>query len=240
MPRTWHKARLIHWEQAGPRVRRFWIQAHHLDSFDYQAGQFITFDLPTGEKRIDRWRSYSIASIPDGSNVIELAILYMPGGKASEYFFHELKPGDELSFRGPVGAFTFDASPSYHRHVMICTGTGVVPYRSMIHLGLQQTDKRFHLIYGTRHASEILYLDEWQWLSEVYPERFQLDVCLSREENEAYRHGYVHQVYETHYLQPAPDRLFYLCGWSEMIDQAQKKLETLGNSLAQIRVELYG
>lgn len=51
------------------------MEVPELASFDFQPGQFVTLDLPIHEKLNKRWRSYSIASWPDGSNVFELVIV---------------------------------------------------------------------------------------------------------------------------------------------------------------------
>jgi len=242
MPRKWHKARLLHRELAGPRAMRLWIHLYELDRYDYEPGQFITFDLPTGTKRIDRWRSYSIASAPDGSAILEFAILYMPGGKASEYFFKEIKDGDELSLQGPKGIFTRAhlADMPISRHVMICTGTGVVPYRSMLReMSEHGIQEPVHLIYGTRSEAELLYTDEWARYETSLP-GFRYTACLSREDHPDHTSGYVHQVYQKYYAEHDPQRIFYLCGWSQMIDEAMENLIALGNESRQIRVELYG
>jgi CDP-4-dehydro-6-deoxyglucose reductase len=53
-------------------TKRFWIQVPELETFDFIPGQFVTLDLPIHEKPNKRWRSYSIASPPDGSNTFEL------------------------------------------------------------------------------------------------------------------------------------------------------------------------
>ncbi|MEJ7680423.1 MAG: FAD-binding oxidoreductase [Segetibacter sp.] len=67
-------------------THRFWIQIPEVESFDFIPGQFVTLDLPIHEKKNKRWRSYSIASAPDKTNVIELVIVLLEGG-AGYYLF---------------------------------------------------------------------------------------------------------------------------------------------------------
>ena len=93
-------------EQATENTRRYWIELPETPVFDFKPGQFVTLDLPIHEQRNKRWRSYSIASSPDGSNVIELVIVYLEGGAGTTYFFSEIKEGSELTLRGPQGVFT--------------------------------------------------------------------------------------------------------------------------------------
>ena len=69
-------------------------------------GQFVTLDLPIHEKSSKRWRSYSIASWPDRTNVFELIIVLDKKGAGTPYLFNEVEVGTRLSFRGPQGVFT--------------------------------------------------------------------------------------------------------------------------------------
>ncbi|MEI9957582.1 MAG: hypothetical protein WDM90_15090 [Ferruginibacter sp.] len=65
--------------------------------------------------------------------------------------FNEVVVGSEISFRGPVGIFTLPdvLDTDYY---LICTGTGIAPFRSMLHsIALQDTlHKNVYLIFGTR------------------------------------------------------------------------------------------
>jgi CDP-4-dehydro-6-deoxyglucose reductase len=78
----------------------------NLSSFDFIPGQFVTLDLPIHEKSNKRWRSYSIASWPDGSNIFELVIVLNQRRCRNAVPFPSVKVGSELVFRGPQGVFT--------------------------------------------------------------------------------------------------------------------------------------
>ncbi len=224
-----------------------------MDSFDFKAGQFVTMDLPIGEKRRDRWRSYSIANAPDGTNVLEFCIVYLEGGRGTTWFFDEAKLGTTIKFKGPTGTFVLPEEIE-HDLVFICTGTGVAPFRSMIGdiCRRRKNSKSIHLIFGTRHTEGILYREEFEKFVAEMP-GFQFDVALSREKDlpelvpnslrEApfgIHSGYVHPVYLEKYAQPDPDRQFYLCGWTEMVDEVRENLVDLGYDCSQVKFELYG
>src|SRR6266705_3791843 len=102
----WRTGKVIRIADETKDTRRFWIQVPELESFDFTPGQFVTLDLPIHEKPNKRWRSYSIASWPDGTNVFELVIVLLEGGLGTTYLFNEVKVGDDLTFRGPQGKFT--------------------------------------------------------------------------------------------------------------------------------------
>jgi CDP-4-dehydro-6-deoxyglucose reductase len=241
MPWNWYDSTLIRIEDASPTTKRFWVELKSEDSFDFKAGQFVTMDLPIHEKRLKRWRSYSIANPPDKTNILEFCIVNLPGGDASQYFFQDIKIGDNIRFKGPSGGFYFPEKLN-RGLVLICTGTGVAPYRSML---LDLINKRkeippIHLIFGTRFQEGVLYKDEFEKLERELAD-FKYSIVLSREDNWSGYKGYVHQVYLKEYLDQANQFDFYLCGWKEMIDEAVLQLVTkLKVPKNQIRYELYG
>ncbi|NND31310.1 MAG: oxidoreductase, partial [Saprospiraceae bacterium] len=90
MPWKWYDSQVVNIVDLSPNTKSFWLQIDDIDSLDYTPGQFITLDLPIGEKRINRWRSYSIANLPKQDGLIELCIVHFDGGLASEYLFDKV------------------------------------------------------------------------------------------------------------------------------------------------------
>ena len=234
----WREAKVIRIEQETPDTRRFWLELCGLEKFDFIPGQFITLDLPIHEKANKRWRSYSIASWPDESNVIELIIVLNPNGLGTNHLFNEIKIGSILSYRGPQGVFILK-QPIEKDLFLICTGTGVAPFRSMVHHLLQTkaTDRNIYLIYGCRKKNNLMYYDELREL-EIKFSNFHYLPTLSREEWEG-QTGYVHDIYEQICLQKTPAS-FYLCGWKDMIDEAKERITNMGYDKKDIHIELYG
>ena len=106
MPQPWRTGRVIRIEDETSSTKRFWIEVPDVESFDFKPGQFVTLDLPIHEKPNKRWRSYSIASWPDGTNIFELVIVLLEGGLGTQYLFNHVSVGSELTLRGPLGVFT--------------------------------------------------------------------------------------------------------------------------------------
>lgn len=219
-------------------TKRFMIRVPGMDRFDFKPGQFVTLDLPIHEKKNKRWRSYSIASPPYDDNLFELLIVLVEDGLGTNYIFQEIAEGSELLLRGPSGVFTLP-EPVEHDYFMICTGTGIAPFRSMLqHAHRQkQTLQSTYLIFGTREQRDLLYHQEMKNLASVLP-GFHYIPTLSRETWDG-RTGYVHAVYEE-LCANKPDAHFLLCGWKNMIDEARKRLNDLGYPKQQIHFELYG
>ncbi len=229
-------------------TRRYFIQVDELEQFDFKAGQFVTLDLPIHEQKNKRWRSYSIASWPDGSNVYELLIVLLEGGAGTTYLFNEVHVGSQLIFRGPQGIFTLPEKIEKDLF-FICTGTGIAPFRSMLNdLKLHQVaHENLYLIYGCRTQSDLLYFNEMKELEEKL-EKFSFIPTLSRETWNGHS-GYVHALYEEicrknneacERLEDLKPACFYLCGWKFMIDDARKKILELGYDKKSIHFELYG
>lgn len=244
MPAIWYEAEVIAINNLTFNVKSFSLQVKDSSEFKFKAGQFITFDLPVGEKRLQRWKSYSLANAPDGSNLLELCIVHFPDGLGSSYFFKEVKVGTVLKFKGPEGGFHIPDLISTDL-VLICTGTGIAPFISMLRYIYSNNveHKRIHLIFGTRTASDVLYLDELKkFESEITG--FSYDITLSRDltdlEDPHFHTGYVHSMY----LQDCTyenTTHFYICGWSKMIDEAVDNLFTvLKVARDKIHYELYG
>ena len=95
MLQPWLKCEVIKTEDITHSTRRFWIQIPELEKFDFEPGQFVTFDLPIHEQRNKRWRSYSIASAPDGTNIFELVIVLMEDGLGTPHLFNDVTVGSE-------------------------------------------------------------------------------------------------------------------------------------------------
>ena len=234
----WRLCKIIRIQEEAPETLRFWFQVNELDRFDFEPGQFVTLDLPIHEKPNKRWRSYSISSWPDGSNVFELIIVRNETGPGTNFLFNDAGVGTEISFRGPQGIFTLPEKME-NDLFLICTGTGIAPFRSMLHHILLHDipHKDIFLIFGTRNRESLLYYKELKELSEQHPEFHYIPV-LSREEWEGHT-GYVHDAYAQLVTKKQPAD-FFLCGWKNMIQEAKQRIQELGYDKKSIHQEIYG
>jgi len=257
MLQPWRKGKVIRILDETPSTRRFWIEVPEIESFDFKPGQFVTLDLPIHEKPNKRWRSYSIASWPDGTNVFELVIVLLEGGLGTAYLFNEITVGSELTLRGPQGVFVLPEVIDRDLF-LICTGTGIAPFRAMTRhiLNQQIPHQKIYLVFGCRLFGDCLYGRELKELEkELHGFRYIPTFSREKEPGEHYKTGYVHGVYEeiiheemkqlnsllhpdaTTSVKPA---YFYLCGWKNMIDDAKQKILALGYDKKSIHLELYG
>ncbi|HMO63569.1 MAG TPA: FAD-dependent oxidoreductase [Ferruginibacter sp.] len=234
----WRTGKVIRIEDETSDTKRYWIEVPELPAFDFKPGQFVTLDLPIHEKPNKRWRSYSIASNPDGSNVFELVIVLNKEGAGTPWLFSNVTVGTELTFRGAQGVFTLN-EPVEKDLFLICTGTGIAPFRSMvkdIHLN-NKPHKNIYLIFGCRTKDTLLYYPELTQLQAEMP-GFQYIPTLSREQWEG-RSGYVHAIYEE-LCADRKEASFFLCGWRGMLDEAKKRILDMGYDKKAIHLEIYG
>ena len=103
---------------------------------DFVPGQFIQVHFNYADGTPTR-RSYSLATIHDHAlgpgDAVEIAVSYVPGGAATA-LFEGLEPGGTVQASGPFGRFCLMPGDDNRRYLLIATGTGVTPYRSMLPL----------------------------------------------------------------------------------------------------------
>jgi CDP-4-dehydro-6-deoxyglucose reductase len=250
MLQPWRTGKVIKIENETATTKRFWIQVPELEVFDFKPGQFVTLDLPIHEKPNKRWRSYSIASWPDGTNVFELVIVWLEGGAGTTYLFNNIDTGSELTFRGAQGVFTLPEAIDRDLY-LICTGTGIAPFRSMVHYIAMHDipHKDIYIIFGCRTFGDGLYGGEMKEFEKELP-GFHYVPTFSREQpgDNNIRCGYVHAIYEELYLASkevlpdtnGPAAYFYLCGWKNMVDEAKARILAMGVDKKAVHLELYG
>ena len=189
-------------------------------------------------------RSYSIATpAEDGADEVELAVSFVPGGAATA-LFENLAPGDRIQATGPNGRLVLQDADANQRYLLIATGTGVTPYRSMLPLirrRIAERGQRFVLLFGARSPVELLYGEEFADFAAATP-GFEFRPCFSRRGYEPpqpwQRSGYVQEALAE--LAPLPQQdIAYLCGNPNMVDAAFEALKGYGLPIPHIRREKY-
>jgi ferredoxin-NADP reductase len=225
------KARLIESRELAPNTRHFEFESPEWNAA-FVPGQFLSVTAPVGEDEITR--AYSIVSPPDGHRFALCANL-VEDGHLSPFLFG-LRPGDEIDFKGPYGAFILRRPVS--DSIFVATGTGIAPFRSMLSRIPDHPDRHFTLLFGVRHEHGLLYNDEFRALAERYP-NFDYRPTLTRPpENWSGRTGRIQQ----HTFDALGDRRdvdVYICGLREMVDDLRAKLKETGLDRKRIIYEKY-
>jgi len=226
-------ARLVEWREIADNTRHFTFEVPEVKEFSFVPGQFVSFTETIGDKEITR--PYSIASKPDG-NRFEICLNLVEDGLFSPLLF-SMQRGDTLEMGQPLGYFVL-RNPRKDS-ILVATGTGVTPFRSMLTAFLGQGDPtQFTLLFGVRFEHNLLYREEFEELSRLHP-NFQFHPTLTRPEPSwAGLKGRV----QPHLLELIGERRdldIYICGLKLMVDDVRAKLKTLGFDRKQVIFEKY-
>jgi glycine betaine catabolism B len=125
----WQSCAIVEIATRTPAIKSFFLRLS--ETFDSTAGQHVDVRL-TAPNGYTAMRSYSIASDPSDSKVIELAIERLTDGEVSPFFHDVAQVGDTIELRGPLGGHFLWPGPSNKPVLLIGAGSGVVPLIAMI------------------------------------------------------------------------------------------------------------
>src|SRR5207244_180126 len=158
---TWQLAELVEVVVETPAVKTLVFDVRGWPG--HRAGQHVDVRL-TAEDGYQAERSYSIASAPDSTRVA-LTVQRLEDGEVSPYLTDELRPGEKIELRGPIGGY-FVWEPSDGGPLMLVAGgSGIVPLMAMIRTrAAAGDDTETRLLYSSRSQDDVIYRDELQRL----------------------------------------------------------------------------
>jgi ferredoxin-NADP reductase len=204
----------------------------------HRAGQHVDVRL-TADDGYQAQRSYSIASAPEDEHLV-LTVERLDDGEVSPYLTDELRPGDGVELRGPVGGYFVWQSSYGGPLLLVGGGSGVVPLRAMLrHHQAAGSTVPVRMLYSARSLEEVIYRDELQRESGEIDVRF----TLTRAQPEGW-HGYSGRIDRSLLEQvawPTAQRpLVYICGPTGFVETAASALVELGHEPGRIRTERFG
>ncbi len=220
----------------GAETRHFRLYFEPGTDFLFKAGQFVNIIVPPiGEHKTIK-RPYSIASPPSWKGFLDITWKRVQGGYVTSYLW-ALKEGDHLQIQGPLGHFTLK-QPLPKTLVFVSTGTGIAPFRSMIHELLREgAPCEMWNIFGNRYENEILYREEFEKLIQEH-KNFHNVLTVSRPQNWSGETEYVQFVLRKYIAGPQHKHI-YICGLQNMISEVLKTALEMGFERDQIFFEKY-
>jgi ferredoxin-NADP reductase len=205
----------------------------------HRAGQHVDIRL-TAEDGYQAQRSYSIASTPEGTRV-ELTVERLEDGEVSPYLTDELRAGDRIELRGPVGGY-FVWEPAHGGPLLLVGGgSGVVPLMAMIRArDAAGSDAEARLLLSSRGWEDVIYRDE---LERMDGDGLTVVHTLTRSRPPRWT-GYARRV-DAEMLadvgpSPAERPRVYVCGPTPFVEAVAEGLVQLGHDPQAIKTERFG
>ena len=182
----------------------------------FAAGQFIDIILEDGERR-----AYSFTTAPQETDVLDLHVRLVPGGRFTTHVFNAMKEGDALRFEGPLGvsAIREGRKPL----IFVAGATGFAPVKSMLEFAFASGLKRPMIFYWGVRRRRDLYMAELpeRWQREHGNFRFVPVLSDPAPEDEwRGRTGLVHEAILVDFPSLAGYEI-YACGSVKMVGAAR-------------------
>ncbi len=208
----------------------------------HRAGQHVDVRL-TAEDGYQAERSYSIASPPEEAPRVTLTVERLDDGEVSPYLTEELRIGDKLELRGPIGGYFVWEARLGGPLLLVAGGSGIVPLMAMLrHRAAVASLVPTRLLYSSRSLEDVIYRDE---LDHLMNSSTMLEVVqtLTRRQPSGWT-GYARRI-DTQMLRevawPVEQHpLAFICGPTPFVETAAASLVELGYEPVRIKTERFG
>lgn len=212
--------RVLHLEKSAPDVMLLTVGLPANEPAVFKAGQYVDFVLKDGTRR-----SYSIANVPisDGVRQVELHVRLVPGGRFTTHVFHAMKLRETMMLEMPLGSFYW-REQSDKPMIMLASGTGFAPIKSIIEHSIERGNKRPIALYWGGRTRADLYMAALaeKWAAEHDHIKFIPVLSDATPEcNWTGRTGFVHRAV----MEDLPDmsgHQAYACGAPIVVDSARR------------------
>jgi ferredoxin-NADP reductase len=234
---TWQAADVVDVVTETPRVRTIGFEVQGWPG--HRPGQHVDVRL-TAEDGYQAQRSYSIASAPIGTR-IELTVERLADGEVSPYLADELRPGDQIELRGPVGGYFVWEPAQGGPLLLVAGGSGVVPLMAMIReREAARSDVETRLVFSSRGWDDVIYRDE---LERLAGGGLAVVHTLTRSQPPGWT-GYARRVDADMLAEvgpaPAERPRVYVCGPTPFVEAVAEALVHLGHEPSRVKTERFG
>lgn len=210
----------------------------------HRAGQHYDVRL-TAADGYRAQRSYSIAS-PPGDRTVALTVERLDDGEVSPYLVGELRRGDGLEIRGPIGGyFVWDVAVGGPL-LLVAGGSGIVPLMAMLRRHARadasvRAEVPVRLLYSARTPDDVIYHTELARLAD--PPLVEVVFTFTRNAPPAwtgYRRRIDRAILESVSWPPSAAPHAYVCGSTGLVESVATLLVELGHAASRVRTERFG
>ena len=234
---NWRVAEVVNVVPETPRVKTVAFDVAGWPG--HRAGQHVDVRL-TAEDGYQAQRSYSIASVPDGTR-LQLTVERLEDGEVSPYLTDGLRPGDRIELRGPVGGWFVWEPAQGGPLLLVAGGSGVVPLMAMIRArAVAGSDVDTRLLFSSRSWEDVIYREE---LERRGGDGLTVVHTLTRSQPSGWT-GYARRVDAEMLAEvgPSPAELprVYVCGPTPFVEAVAEALVQLGHEPHRVKTERFG
>jgi ferredoxin-NADP reductase len=238
----WRVARVVDVRDETPRTRTLVLDVPQWPG--HRAGQHVDVRL-VAEDGYQAQRSYSIASPPEDGTVA-LTVERLDDGEVSPYLVGELRPGDGLELRGPIGGYFVWNVAVGGPLLLVAGGSGIAPLMAMLrHRARADASARaavpVRLLYSARTLDDVIYRAELERLADS--PRVEVVLTLTRDAPptwSGYRRRVDRAMLEAVSWPPSAAPHAYVCGPTPLVESVATLLVELGHDPARVRTERFG
>jgi len=236
---AWQFGTLADVVQETPRVASLYFDLPEWHG--HLAGQHVDVRLTAQDGYVAE-RSYSIASPPEDPRVA-LTVERLDDGEVSPYLVGELRLGDKVELRGPIGGFFVWRVGESRPLFLIGGGSGVVPLMAMLrHRERMRSKTPARLLYSSRTLADIIYRAELDRLANA-SDGLEVYHTLTREKPDGWK-GFTRRVDKSMMQEVAWPKeqmpAVYICGPTTFVEAAASLLVSMGYPPATIKTERFG
>ena len=222
-----------------PRVRTVVLDVPEWSG--HRAGQHVDVRL-TAEDGYQAQRSYSIASAPEDGR-LALTVERLPDGEVSSYLVGELREGDRIELRGPIGGYFVWEAAMGGPLLLIAGGSGIVPLMSMLrHRRAASANVGARLLYSSRSWDDVIYREELDELRSA-SDGAEIFHTLTRSQPPGWM-GYARRVDAAmlgEVAWPASSGAqAFICGPTPFVESVAGALVLLGYPPGSVKTERFG
>jgi ferredoxin-NADP reductase len=232
---TWQLARVSAVADETPSVRTITLDLPGWPG--HRAGQHVDIRL-TDEDGYMAERSYSIASAP--GEPVAITVERLDDGEVSPYLTGELRAGDDLELRGPVGGYFVWGPQDGGPLLLLAGGSGVVPLRSILrHRERAGSMVPARLLYSARTLGDVIYHGELGQPADGV----EVSYALTRSQPPGWA-GYARRVDAAILAEvawpAAAMPLAYACGPTSFVESVSQALVEYGYPPERVKTERFG